>query len=426
MSFNVVDAVKNVFTPDLISKAASSLGESEGGISKALSGLVPTVLGGLVSKASSGAGEAGNILNMAKEAASSGITQNLGNLVGSSGGGAGLGGMLSGGLDMIKGLFGSKLGDVTRMISNFAGIKESSASSLMSTAAPATLGVIGNYASQNNLNAGGLMNMLSEQKQNIMSALPSGLSSLGGLLGLGGIGAAATAMAGGARRAASATVHGAEEAVEKAGGGMKWLLPLFLAILVIALVWYFSKGCGGGTHSGTMADTTATSTPMADTTASMGPVSIKVKLPDGTELDAYKGGIEDMLVTYLNSTDPADSISKGRWFDFDNLNFKVGSDELTPESNKQVQNIAAILKAYPKVKIKIGGYTDKTGNEQDNMKLSQKRADAVADGLKKSGSNPSQLAGAEGYGSQFAKAAADAPDAQRKLDRRISVNVREK
>jgi hypothetical protein len=30
--------------------------------------------------------------------------------------------------------------------------------------------------------------------------------------------------------------------------------------------------------------------------------SFKVKLPDGSELDAYKGGIEDQLVSFLNDT----------------------------------------------------------------------------------------------------------------------------
>ena len=44
MSLNFVDTVKNLFTNEIISKAASSLGESEGGISKALSGIVPSVI----------------------------------------------------------------------------------------------------------------------------------------------------------------------------------------------------------------------------------------------------------------------------------------------------------------------------------------------------------------------------------------------
>jgi outer membrane protein OmpA-like peptidoglycan-associated protein len=164
----------------------------------------------------------------------------------------------------------------------------------------------------------------------------------------------------------------------------------------------------------------------APVTAPSAPVSIKVKLPDGSELDAYKGGIEDMLVTYLNSTNSADSINHNRWFDFDNLNFKTNSAEITDESMRQVQNIAAILKAFPKVKIKIGGYTDKTGTEDANMKLSQSRADALVAALKSAGASEGQLVGAEGYGSKFATAAADAPDEERKKDRRISVSVREK
>ncbi|MHA4808722.1 OmpA family protein [Flavitalea flava] len=423
MSFNLVDTVKGLFTSDLISKAASSLGENEGAISKALSGLVPSLLGGLVSKATSGIEGAANILNMAKEATSSGSIENPAGLLG-GGSGSGVLGGLSGGLDAIKGIFGNKLGDITRVISNFSGIKESSASTLMSAAAPATLGVIGKYASENNLNASGLASMLSAQKDNILSALPSGLGSLSGLLGLGSIGAAVSSLTGTARPSATTVSHAAREVEEKAGGGLKWLMPLLLAVLVIALVWYFARGCGN--TSNTVAVTDSAATMNTDTTMNSGPVSIKVKLPDGTELDAYKGGIEDELVTYLNSTDPADSISKGRWFNFDNLNFKTGSDELTEESGKQVQNIAAILKAYPKVKIKIGGYTDRTGNEPDNMKLSQKRADAVTRALNKSGANSGQLDGAEGYGSQFAKAAADGPDAEKKMDRRISVNVRQK
>lgn len=423
MSFNLVDTVKGLFTSDLISKASSSLGESEGGISKALSGLVPSLLGGLLSKATSGSEGAGSILSMAKEALSSGAIANPAGLL-AGGGGTGVLGGLSGGLDALKGLFGNKLGEITRVISNFSGIKESSASTLMSAAAPATLGVIGKYASENNLNANGLASMLSAQKDNILGALPSGLGSLSGLLGLGSIGAAVSSLTGTARPSATTVSHATREAEEKAGGGLKWLMPLLLAVLVIAGVWYFARGCGNTTNTVAVADTTTSTSP--DTTMNRGPISIKVKLPDGTELDAYKGGIEDELVTYLNSTNPADSISKGRWFNFDNLNFKTGSDELTEESGKQVQNIAAILKAYPKVKIKIGGYTDKTGSEPDNMKLSQRRADAVIGSLNKLGANPGQLDGAEGYGSQFAKAAADAPDAEKKMDRRISINVRQK
>lgn len=154
------------------------------------------------------------------------------------------------------------------------------------------------------------------------------------------------------------------------------------------------------------------------------PESIKVKLPNGTELNANKGGIEDKLVAFLN-----DANSKGGkdvWFDFDNLNFEQGKAVITKESEPQVANIAAILAAYPKLKIKVGGYTDKSGDAAINKKLSQQRADAVLASLKNLKVNEQQLLGAEGYGSEFAKAAADAPEEERKKDRRISIGVREK
>ena len=76
--------------------------------------------------------------------------------------------------------------------------------------------------------------------------------------------------------------------------------------------------------------------------------------------------------------------------------------------------------------MKIGGYTDRVGDSVANMRLSQERADAVLRSLQAGNVRPVQLMGAEGYGSIFAKAAADAPNEERKLDRRISVGVREK
>jgi outer membrane protein OmpA-like peptidoglycan-associated protein len=437
MAFNLLDSVKGIFTSDFVSNAASSLGESESSITKAISGIVPSVLGGVITKATSGDHGAGTVLQMAKDAAGSGASGNLSNLF-SGGTNA-----LSGGMDTVKGLLGDKVSGITSAISSYAGIKESSASSLLGAAAPAALGVLGQHAQQDNINAGSLAHMLSSQKDQILSALPSGLGSLSGLLGLGsvassisgeikqaassagsGLGSAASSISGGVKQAAASASHYADEAKEKASGGMKFLLPLILGILVIALLIYLFKGCNGSEAPVAAADTTQVH---ADTTAMApaGPVSIKVKLPDGTELDAYKGGIEDQLVAFL-STDyaklGADSLKK-TWFDFDNLNFKTGSAEITPESQHQIDNITAILKAFPKTKIKIGGYTDKTGSEPGNKKLSGERATAVKTALEKAGVG-AQVIGADGYGSDFAKFPATSPESDRVKDRHVSVSVR--
>jgi outer membrane protein OmpA-like peptidoglycan-associated protein len=404
MAFNLLDTVSGLFNKDLIGKAATSLGESEGGIQKAISGLVPSVLMGLLNKAGSGGNAASSIFNLAKEASGSGILSNLGGMLGGGASGGGMSTLLT----MAGSLFGDKLGNVTNLISSFAGIKSSSATSLMSMAAPAALGAIGKHASDNNLNAGGLLSMLSSQKDNILSALPSGLG-LAGALGLGSLGDIGNKLTG-----AVSDVTG------EAKKGMKWLLPLLIGAAAIALIIYFMKGSGSKEKD----TNTAIAPPVMIDTPAVSIPSFKVKLPDGTILDALKGGIEDKLVTFLD--DAGSKAGKDVWFDFDNLNFETGSANITAESQAQIKNIAAILKSFPKVKIKIGGYTDKTGDAAINKKLSQSRADAVVASLTAAGTNAGQLQGAEGYGDEFAKAAAGASEEDRKKDRRISIGIREK
>ncbi len=149
-----------------------------------------------------------------------------------------------------------------------------------------------------------------------------------------------------------------------------------------------------------------------------------VKLPDGVILNAKKGGIEDQLVDFFN--DPAGKASRRFPFNFDQLNFDNGTAVITNESMVQIQNIASILKAFPKAKIKIGGFNEKGGDSIFNKTLSESRANAVAAAIKASGANSSQIAGVEGFGSDFAKYPADAADSLKEKDRRISISVRAK
>ena len=421
MSINLVDSIKSLLPNDLLNKASGMLGEKPENVQQAVSGIIPSILTAVLHKA--GSGDIQGILNMAVNAAKNGIPENLGSLIGSGEG------LASKGADMLKNLFGDKTQGLTDAISGFSGISGKSASSLMSVAAPAAMGVIGKQVADSNLNAGGLLSFLNSQKDNILNAVPSGLN-IAGVLGLGSLSGIAGKLSGalsgfkgGVENAASNIANATGTATAKASSGSRWLLPLLLILVLIAIIWYFMNRHSPASTTPTMADTVAVTndTPMAMAT---GPEQIKVKLPDGKELAALKGGIEDQLVTFLN--DPNSKAGKDVWFDFDNLNFKTGSSDISNESIDQIQNIAAILKAYPKVKIKIGGYTDRTGDSLQNKKLSRDRAASVAAAIKGAGASGSQVTGAEGYGSAFAKAAADAPEADRKKDRHISVSVRSK
>jgi outer membrane protein OmpA-like peptidoglycan-associated protein len=394
---NVLESLKSLLTHEFIDQAAANLGETTGGITKALSGIVPVVLNGLVEKASNNSEE---ILDLASKLSGSGVLENPAALfhvptVDNSGGQ---------GTSILSSIFGNQASGISSAISSFSGIKTSSAGKLMSVVAPIALGLAGKHAGLNNLSAAGLTTWLNGQKETISQSIPAGVNT--NYL---------------ADRYDAGAVSGTEGANSPDHSKMPgWIMPLLLVLLGGLLVWYFMNG--SGTSPEITVPNVQVPPPAADSVEVV--PSYKVMLADGTELDALKGGIEDKLVACLS--DSTCTPGKDRWFDFDNLNFETGSAKITAESEVQVKNIAAILKAYPSLKIKIGGYTDKTGDAKANKKLSQERADAVLAAIIAAGGKAAQLEGAEGYGSDFATVPADATDEERKTDRRISVSVRAK
>ncbi len=449
MSFNLIDAAKGLFGGDLLGKASSYLGESENSVSKAMGGILPALLGGIADKTSATEG-ANMVSGLAQEHHSSGIMGNIAGFFGTDGGG-----LLNKGASLLGSLFGdSKAGMLTNLISGFAGIKSGSASSLMSMAAPALLGFLGKHAADNNLNAGGLASMLGDQKKNIAAALPTGLS-LGGIFsGLGGEAKEMVSnITGSAKSAAGAAAHHAEAATEKAGGAMKWLLPLLLLALAAAAFLYFTKGCGktADTHAAAGHDTSAAhsgaghagETPKAGegtapVTAPAGKVDstgnfvydegemVSITLPNNAgELKVGRNSTEFKLFSFLNDKNSVIDTVKGNWFEFTNVRFKTSSSELTEESMTQLKNLVAISKAYPTATFKFGGYTDNTGSAASNVALSQKRADAVAATTKKLGAAAGAIVSAKGYGPEFP--IGDNATAEGKaMNRRVAVNVKSK
>lgn len=437
MSLNVIDLIKGQLGPALVSQAASQFGESESGISKAIGGLLPAVVGGLANNADNP-----GVVDAITKASSSGI---LGNLLGGSSNNPIITSLLSS-------LFGDKISGLVNSIASFSGISNNSAGSLLNLVTGATVGTVGKYAADNNLGASGISSLLNDQKGIISSLLPAGLS-----LASFGLGAenwfgqaketvssvtstAKDNIAEGVATARENVSEGAREIREQfennnnnQGGGSiwKWLLPL---LLLIAAGYFLWKQCekkqttttmtSTSDSTGTSSDTAATTSTPAATAAPAAKTDENIDL-NGVMLKGYKGGMEDQMISFLktdgykNAAD--DSALKDKWYDFDHVNFKMGSStELEAGSQGQLDNLVAILKAFPDAKIKIGGYTDKTGNEASNVKLSQARADFIKAALAKAGVG-AQVLGAEGYGSKFAKVDAKASDAERAADRKMSV-----
>jgi len=105
------------------------------------------------------------------------------------------------------------------------------------------------------------------------------------------------------------------------------------------------------------------------------------------------------------------------------VGFEVDSARLTPSSRDVLDKIAEDLKKYPRLRIELQGHTDSTGSDEYNLKLSQRRAEAVRDYLIEQGVSPSQLV-ARGYG-EMQPIADNSTAAGRAANRRVVMRVLE-
>ncbi|QJX48528.1 OmpA family protein [Hymenobacter taeanensis] len=77
--------------------------------------------------------------------------------------------------------------------------------------------------------------------------------------------------------------------------------------------------------------------------------------------------------------------------------FKLGTPELLPEGLPALDQLAAELKARPLLKLRVAGHTDKIGEPEKNLVLSEQRAEAVKAYLVKAGVAAERLS-TVGYG----------------------------
>lgn len=339
-------------------------------------------------------------------------------------------------------IFGDKLNGLVNSVATYAGISNNSSNSLLNLVTGATVGTISRYAIDNNLDKAGISGLLNDQQGVVSTLLPAGLSFAS--LSMGDWDARykfdndRDAINMPAQEepkpevTRSTTLNGTfpDRNKDKDGSIWKWLLPLLLLIAAAYFIW---RQCEEKetttttivTDSGEVVTDTATTT-VNNAAADMSSTKVDEDIDlNGTPLKGYKGGMEDRMIAFLKSDGyknaQNDDALKDTWYNFDHVNFKMGSaNELEAGSEGQLQNLVAILKAYPDVKVKIGGYTDKTGDENTNQKLSDDRAKFIRSWLDKQGVR-SQITGADGYGSEFATVDASTSDAERAVDRKMAV-----
>jgi outer membrane protein OmpA-like peptidoglycan-associated protein len=403
MSFNPIESVKAVFPGEMLNKMAGILGESTSSVQQAMQGIIPSVVIGIILKTEFG--DAFDTLNLSKEAAKIEIPFNQTSL-------AWWWNTNYKGADYLKSLFGGKISDLSEAISSYAGISSKSASSLLNVVAPAAYSVLGKHIIATDMNVKELSSFLNSEKKKTLNIIPAGIF-LEGIMGFENL-------PGMSEKFADPETQNARPKQK-----INWVIPAAIFIVAAGVIWYFLSRQEPAELS-SVPDTHQTAPPK-DTVVNIVPVQdgrYSVKLPEGKLLYIKKGSMEDQLAAFFS--DPKSRPSRKFLYNFDDVKFNPGTAVITKESMDQILNVAIILKSFPGARIKIAGFNEKGGDSVLNSELSENRAESVARALKAAGINPSQITGAEGFGSDFAQYAQDAADTLRAKDKRIAISVRAK
>jgi outer membrane protein OmpA-like peptidoglycan-associated protein len=319
----------------------------------------------------------------------------------------------------LSSLFGHNLVPMVDSLANYAGIRGSSAGTILSVSAPLILGYLGRLMRGENLTTAGLADKLRAHRNQFASAVPLGFEMPESFHTP--FRAARTAVDETARR-----VHASNEPAST------WTVPV-LALLGLlglgGLIWWASQKPMVEQSRveqvrplpSAPVGTTGMNRPIAPTgTTGMMPGRTTRALPGNVIITIPPGSAEDRLYMYLSSA----GVGSVTAINFDRINFDSGSAVLSPEARDQIDNIATILRAYPRATVTIAGYTDKEGSETANMALSKARAEAVAGKLTAAGVSAERVH-PEGFGSQRPMGS-DTTDSGRAGNRRVvlQVNVR--
>ncbi|MBL6447452.1 OmpA family protein [Fulvivirga sp. 29W222] len=105
----------------------------------------------------------------------------------------------------------------------------------------------------------------------------------------------------------------------------------------------------------------------------------------------------------------------------DKLIFALGKADISEESHQELDELVAMLNGNENITIQLEGHTDFRGNEKQNMKLSEKRVEAVKDYLVSKGIDKKRI-GTKAFGGSHPLSREDDAEARRN-NRRVEVRI---
>jgi outer membrane protein OmpA-like peptidoglycan-associated protein len=135
------------------------------------------------------------------------------------------------------------------------------------------------------------------------------------------------------------------------------------------------------------------------------------------EAQAMRDRLREQLSAILETRDTA----RGLIVSLSDVLFDFNQASLKPGAKEKLAKVSGILLAYPSLRMSVEGHTDSIGSDDYNLKLSQRRADAVRDYLTSNGIS-SSIVQAIGLGKADPVASND-DNAGRQQNRRVEMVV---
>lgn len=387
MSSSLISVLTGLVDRQTLSGIGSHFGESEHSVSRGLENSFAAILGGMSNKATNSA-SFDRIYELVRGApVDHGGVDQANELNHAS-------------RRMTEMVFGDHEGRVTESIGRASGLSSGAAARVLATAAPVLLGYLGKLVRTEGLGRSAFADLLHRENTSIRASATSEMEHLWGPTETASI-------------AAPRTDHGSTTKHRVPG----WVVAS-IALACIVGFWLIQRGMHNAhTVAETAANAAAESATRARSAVEGLGAFVSRELPGKLKLHVPEHGMEVRFLAFVQ--DP--SAGTDTWFDFDRLTFDTGSAELKPESREQLQNIASIMKAYPSLRIKIGGYTDNVGDPSANMTLSTERAESVKQELIRMGVGEDRVQ-TEGYGERYS-IADNATEEGRAKNRRISIRI---
>ena len=109
--------------------------------------------------------------------------------------------------------------------------------------------------------------------------------------------------------------------------------------------------------------------------------------------------LREKLKAQLNAVLATQETARGLVVTLGDVLFDTGKSALKQDAQISLAKVSAILQQYPDLKLQIEGYTDSTGTDAINQKLSNDRAKATQDFLVAQGVQPTNVS-YYGFGKQ--------------------------